>query len=506
MPAPEPIPDLLKAVNEASGKAFALWITFLTVGTYLAIAIGTTTDLQLLLAGPVKLPLLGVDMPLFAFYGFAPPLFVVLHLYVLVQLYLLARLLRRFDGQLQRARLLEQDREAIRDQLDKFVFTQSLIGAPQYGIVRLFLRAVVWLSFVVGPVLLLLGFQLRFLPYHSIPVTYVHRVTLLFDLALLLFLWPKISRGWVKHADASHGWKTRCRMGVALSVSVLLIAFSALVATVPEEQADQLRLPDWGMRFFGVHREISAPAPPIKDQSPFLHSFWSDASFIARRVINQNISLPFERLVEQDKDRLGRLTVTVTLSERNLRQANFVGADLRKSDLRGANLNSAKLDRAKLSGANLSSADLSGADLNIADLSDADLSDANLSGADLSSADLSGADLNGADLDRADLRGGKLSGANLSTADLSWAKLSGSKLDGADLSGANLYDADLSGANLINTNLSEADLEVADLSGADLSGADLSGAQNLQQQQLDKACGTDAKLPPDLTLKPCPPK
>ncbi len=36
MPPPEPIPDLLKAVNDASGKAFALWITFLTVGTYLA--------------------------------------------------------------------------------------------------------------------------------------------------------------------------------------------------------------------------------------------------------------------------------------------------------------------------------------------------------------------------------------------------------------------------------------------------------------------------------------
>jgi hypothetical protein len=61
MPAPEyPIPDLLKAVNEASGKAFALWITFLTVGVYLAIAIGTPTHLQLLLAGPVKLPLLAV--------------------------------------------------------------------------------------------------------------------------------------------------------------------------------------------------------------------------------------------------------------------------------------------------------------------------------------------------------------------------------------------------------------------------------------------------------------
>jgi hypothetical protein len=143
MPAPEPIPDLLKAVNEASGKAFALWITFLTVGTYLAIAIGTTTDLQLLLAGPVKLPLLGVDLPLFAFYGFAPPLYVVLHLYVLMQLYLLARLLRLFEEQLQSAKMLGQDRRITRGQLDKFVFTQFLVGAPQESTVRWFLLAVV---------------------------------------------------------------------------------------------------------------------------------------------------------------------------------------------------------------------------------------------------------------------------------------------------------------------------------------------------------------------------
>ena len=108
MPAPEPIPDLLKAVNSASGKAFALWITFLSVGTYLTITIGTTTHLQLLLAGPVKLPLLGVDLPLFAFYGFAPPLFVVLHPHVLMQLYLLAPLLRLFDEQLQNARMIRR--------------------------------------------------------------------------------------------------------------------------------------------------------------------------------------------------------------------------------------------------------------------------------------------------------------------------------------------------------------------------------------------------------------
>jgi hypothetical protein len=39
MSALEPTPDLLKAVNEARVKAFALWITFLTVSVYLTICV-----------------------------------------------------------------------------------------------------------------------------------------------------------------------------------------------------------------------------------------------------------------------------------------------------------------------------------------------------------------------------------------------------------------------------------------------------------------------------------
>lgn len=329
MPAPEPIPDLLKAVNEASGKAFALWITFLTVGTYLAISIGTT-HLQLLLAGPVKLPLLDVDMPLFAFYGFAPPLFVVLHLYVLMQLYLLTRLLRLFDDKLQDAKMRSDDRRVVRGQLDKFVFTQFLIGALQDGIVRLFLRAVVLLSFVVGPVFLLLAFQLRFLPYHNVPVTYVHRVTLLLDLVLLVLLWPKISRGPAQQVDAPRNWRAFCRVGVAVLISGLLGGFSVLVATVPGERVDRPEL---------------------------LGGDWS--------LFGQNLDLSSVRLVEQDEDKLKKLAVTLPLSGRDLLQAKLIGSDLHKADLRGADLskadlNSADLFQANLIGAVLFQANLSG--------------------------------------------------------------------------------------------------------------------------------------------------
>jgi uncharacterized protein YjbI with pentapeptide repeats len=411
MPAPEPIPDLLKAVNEASGKAFALWITFLTVGTYLAISIGTTTHVQLLLAGPVKLPLLGVDLPLFAFYGFAPPLYVVLHLYVLMQLYLLARLLRLFDDDLRAADMIEQDRRRVRGQLDKFVFTQALIGAPQDGVVRWFLRAAVWLSFVVGPVLLLLGFQLRFLPYHSVEVTYVHRAALLLDLVMLLLLWPKISRRALEPRD----WKAFCRVGAVGFIGVLLGGFSAFVATVPDELVNQPLLNKWRLRLF-----------------------------------SQSISISGERLVEPDEAKLKNLAVTLSLAERDLRQAILASSDLRKADLHLANLSDAYLAYATLRGADLRWADLRGAML-----FDADLGNANLSS--------------------------------------------------ADLSGAILNKANLSGASLTKVYLTNAELTKADLSGADLSGADLSNARYLTQAQLDKACGTDAKLSPGLTLnKPCP--
>jgi hypothetical protein len=147
----------------------------------------------------------------------------------------------------------------------------------------------------------------------------------------------------------------------------------------------------------------------------------------------------------------------------------------------------AHIPQAQLSGAHLSDAILNGANLRDADLSDADLSSADLRYAHLSGAHLSGAHLSGADLGDADLSSADLRYAHLSDADLRVANLRSANLGGADLSGADLSSADLSGA---------------DLSSADLSLANLFAA-TVSQTQFDQACGTDAKLDPGLTLKPC---
>jgi hypothetical protein len=135
---------------------------------------------------------------------------------------------------------------------------------------------------------------------------------------------------------------------------------------------------------------------------------------------------------------------------------------------------------------------------------------ANLMGDDLRGAKLRGVDLSGSRLEGADLSGANLSGANLSDAELAPVKLSGTDLTGANLSGADLIGADLTSAKIGGANLSGADLNGANLSGVELinvnlSHTELTYARNLTQKQLDEACGTNAKLPPALTLnKPCP--
>ena len=432
---PEPIPDLLKAVNEASGKAFTLWITFLGVGTYLVIAIGTTTDQQLLVsstAGTLKLPLLGVDLSLVAFYSFAPPLFVVLHLYVLTQLYLLAHLLRRFDEDLRAANIIEHDRRRVRDQLDKFVLTQYLIGSPDDIIVRWVLGTAVWLSYV-GPTLLLLGFELRFLRFHNPIVTLGQQVTLLADLALLLLLWPKIIKTGAQRAQAVKVW----RVGFAC-ICVPIGAFSFLVT---------------------------------------------------QQVSLQGLVVRYASLIETDEDKLAKLSVTLFLRGRDLRFADFTGSDFRKTDFITADLT-----RSDLTAANLDSARLTYARLNDADMTRANLSHADLSGALLTGARLTYARLNDADMTRANLSHADLSGALLTGARLTYARLNDADMTRADLSHANLSGANLSGARLNDARLNDADMIQADLSHANLSGALLTGAQNLTQAQLDAACGEPPQL------------
>ena len=166
---------------------------------------------------------------------------------------------------------------------------------------RLFLRMVVWLSFVVGPVLLLLGFELRFLPYHNIPVTYVHRASLLLDLMLLLLLWPRISRSGVRPTQVLHGGSALWRFAAAGLCGAVLVVFSLFIATVPGESTDE------------------------------------DVQNLTQLYLfSRTLGLSGERLVEPDEAKLKKLAKTLSLRGRDFRRAVLYDTDFRKADLSDA--------------------------------------------------------------------------------------------------------------------------------------------------------------------------
>ena len=115
--------------------------------------------------------------------------------------------------------------------------------------------------------------------------------------------------------------------------------------------------------------------------------------------------------------------------------------------------------------------------------------------------------IRGAKLRKRDLRRAAARGAFLAKADLRETNLQQADLEGANLQKANLQGANLREINLQGAYLFLADLQGADLQGANLQGAYLAGAEGLRQDQLDKACGNaKTRLPPGLSIKPCPKK
>ena len=99
----------------------------------------------------------------------------------------------------------------------------------------------------------------------------------------------------------------------------------------------------------------------------------------------------WQRLVELNAVKKGKMPENFHLREANLREANLTGANFLVANLVEANLRGAYLRGAYLKGANLS-----GANLVEANLSGANLVGANLVGAYLRGANLRGADLTGA--------------------------------------------------------------------------------------------------------------
>jgi uncharacterized protein YjbI with pentapeptide repeats len=499
-----------KAVDDAASLGGGLWLSYLFVLFYLAVAAGAVTHEDLFFERAVKLPFLNIELPLLGFFFLAPILFLLVHAYTLVHLVFLTDKAKRFD-QVLYAQMGEPSglsseestrrgmiRAGLRRQLPSNIFVQFLAGPTEVrrGIFGWTLRAIAWTTLVAAPILLLLLLQIQFLPFHNGVITWTHRIALLADLTLLWWLWRKILSGrrvW-QGRQISRLWVA---LGLPLSVGVFLVSVS--VVTFPGEWQEEilsswLILPvmtEWAMPATEKDAKGNPRTASIRDWATnakrvSLHDWLlnEEPDSVSRRrfPFSNTLVLPglnvYEGLGIDDPDKARWRDFLFRARGRDLRGAIFDFATLPKVDFEGADLRHASLKLAELRSTSLKGARLEDAFLDVAALQGASLDNAQLENAFLRDAKLQGASLNGAELEGSTLFGAQLQGAALQN-----AKLQGATLAFAQLQGAWLFGAQLQGALLNAAQLEGATLDAANLEGASLDHANLQGA-SLQQTRL----------------------
>src|SRR6478735_142935 len=419
----------LDEANAASDPARTAWLAFLLLLTYVVVTLTSVSHKDLLLNSPVRLPIINADIPLVGFFQYAPALLLLVYLSLLVQHVILARKYRKFTDAIAPCEMETGTEHPTRDRVHSYVFSQILAGPKPNRITKFMMMLIVYVTFSILPIATLLYFQIKFLPYHEVSITYWHRIAVILGFAMLILLTPIMQhappkRRWdVRVGPQAEAWEASgTQVLLVLFLLPLVVGFSWLIATVPNE---------WIDRRLGFVAPTSVRVGP-EDEAKLLNP-------LVRRVVYDRLPndndkgwwrrwlLSYRVLVVEDTDLGAGEGVNVVLRERNFRFVLLSRSDLHRADLAWADLRATqmwktlakgKLKDAQLQGAFLQEAQLQGAQLNSTQLQGADLSKAELQGADLSSANLQGADLEGAQFQGAKLAAAQLQGADLASAEI----------------------------------------------------------------------------------------
>lgn len=351
--------NLLNAVNRASSSATSAWLIYLALAAFFIVALAGVTHKDLLLNSPIALPILQISIGLDRFFLFAPPLFILIHIGMMMQYAVLTRKVYAFLGLIEKEEGQGASEEApivtlhpLRYELNSDFFTQFLAGAPQAGIFTFLQQMIVWVTLIMLAAIVLIYFQIAALPYHDIGLTWAHRIYVLADLVLVAIVGTFMPSPMIGFwASFRFGWRTYpVFMLVTAASFAAIFAFSFFVSTVPGEQMDRT------LAAIGPSVEVSAPSGMPSDR----HTVFLPTAIIFEGTIDPQTGrsgTPFQRnLVVMDQDLVNDRElvpgeISLSLRYRDLRYARLDRSNLKQVDLTGADLSGASLEGANLTGA-----------------------------------------------------------------------------------------------------------------------------------------------------------
>ncbi len=545
-PAQPTASESLARIETVSLNARSTWFGLLALIGFVGVTLLAHRDADFFRPGRLtELPLLGIEVPVGAFFTVGP--FLVAAVYAYLQLYLvpLWAAIARAPGRTEEGRPIGE--EAFPWLLVRAAFwlrdrrrrpepeDRALAPGAMAGVAASLSLALTW---VAGPALLV-AFWARAWPAHDLFLSLAGAVAVgaagYVGVFSFVAFWRSMGpegAGPPAHEEPRTLADSRALAGLALAVLAVVapVGIGDLLDRVGgareidyrawrEARGERVQAPLWDKTRAAWHAHLdgAVPVPPVRadlrevrlmarpegmpDYDDWLAEFrkgWkAEQGLAAEAEIPPAQRRVFWQAAREGwADQIARIRGPA-LRERDLRGADAYRLEAPRADLRGARLDRADLREADLAGARLDCWPETGnpaVDNTCATLRRTRLSGAKLQGADLRDARLEGADLTGAGLEGADLRDARLEGADLSRArlegavlaDRSVARLEGAVLSVARLKGTDLSDARLEGAVLWGARLEGADLSRARLEGAELSRAGLEGA-DLSRARLEGA-------------------
>lgn len=464
-----------EALNDAARRVNAVWLSFILLCVYIFIATYTVTPATLFRDAPVKMPIFNADLPLKVYFVMAPVLILALHFYLIVLTKGLSEKIDAYEDALKRSFKIASDRRALRARLDNSIIIRTLSSQHRdaHGGVDHASRFVGRVTMFVMPAGLLLLTQLIFLPYQNEVMTMTHRVFIIGDFLLCLWLtWPLVPRS--------------AYVGRLMAAALVFIAAvtSVIFAAFPGEDIYEALTRTWA-------HEVTV----------WLFEGPTDPVDYIRRSGNRWF---LNRLILPDDPKLAEVAASsggVSLSVRgrnfrkavfdrsNLARVDFSAADLTEASLQGAKLEGAKFDCARPGGyvtpAVSKCARMNGANLESTLVKNAAFSGAELFGARFNNVQGSAADFSGALLVGATFQNAQLRAANFTGAGLQGSQLSNSHLQAADFSKAYMQGVDMENASLYGASFEETLLHAATFHGANIKGASF---KNAALQDASLAC------------------
>jgi len=530
--------QLVDAVNHSSSVARGLYLAFISFTAFLFVITSTTDDVDLLLRTPVDLPLFGVGVDLEAFYRFAPWVYCLAHINMLMVLALLSKKLSVFHSKLSHQSL--DTRQLLRTRLHVFAPVQYL-SRQHGGILKLALWTISRVMLVWVPPATILWLQIDSLAMQEEGIVWFQRAALLVDAIFTYALWTRMLQGGARSLaevrlpgnrrpatkkDKQQKFSTVIVLGFILMISffgamVPLSSWEQKVAqvyrlgedTCDADNVDVIRTypiacsnPISEFFFDGSYEKLESRLLASKgsslsglDRTNFYRGRCGNLDDIKNKESSEKRSISFscwfkgkrtlDQVIELDKGMLNKivnkkqnhfdLTIFDALSDEKEKAAKRdINATvfLNEQRYRFANLNGVLAPWLRAEDVDFSGANLAYSKINGSHLQNSEFRGADLSYASLDGAYLKKASLQGVNLSYASLKGAYLESARLERAILSIDSLQRTDLWDASLEGMNLSKVNLKGVNLRSTNLKGANLSEMSLQGIDLRGASLQGA------------------------------